>query len=314
MTGRIWLIAGPTASGKSALALTLAEALQTAGSGGEIVNADSMQLYAGLRVITAGPSPEETKRAPHHLFGTVDPADGWSVGRWQRAANGIIAAIRSRGRDAIVVGGTGLYFRALTHGLSEIPAVAADVRRSVGVEFEAMGEEAFRARLGRADPAAAARIAPGDRQRLARAWEVYVATGTSLTDHQARTEGALPAGSWSAVAIDPPRAALYQRCDARLAAMIDQGALDEVRRLMARKLAADLPAMKAVGVRELAAHLAGETTLEAALSAAQQETRRYAKRQTTWMRGQMGDWPRLTGLDARDHWRQFLALNPGLTA
>lgn len=309
MTGRIWLIAGPTASGKSALALTLAEAV-----GGEIVNADSMQLYAGLRVLTAGPSTEEVARAPHHLFGTVDPAVGWSVGRWQRAANATLAQIAARGRDAIVVGGTGLYFRALTHGLAEAPAVSADVRRSVGAEFEVMGEAAFRARLAEADPAAAARIAPGDRQRLARAWEVYVATGTSLTDHQAGAQGALPAGSWSAVAIDPPRDALYARCDARLAAMIEYGALDEVGGLMARNLAPDLPAMKAVGVRELAAHLRGETSLDAALAAAQQETRRYAKRQTTWMRGQMADWPRLTGLDARDHWRQFLALNPGLTA
>lgn len=309
MTGRIWLIAGPTASGKSALALTLAEAV-----GGEIVNADSMQLYAGLRVLTAGPSPEERKRAPHHLFGTADPADGWSVGRWQRAASEIIGDIRARSRDAVVVGGTGLYFRALTHGLAEIPAVAADVRRAAGVEFEALGEEAFRARLAKADPAAAARIAPGDRQRLARAWEVYVATGTSLTDHQARAEGALPAGSWRAVALDPPRAALYARCDTRLVGMVEHGALDEVRALMARNLDADLPAMKAVGVRELAAHLRGDATLEAALAAAQQETRRYAKRQTTWMRGQMADWPRLTGLDPRDHWRQFLALNPALTA
>ncbi|WP_430420209.1 tRNA (adenosine(37)-N6)-dimethylallyltransferase MiaA [Phenylobacterium sp.] len=309
MTGRIWLIAGPTASGKSALALSLAEAV-----GGEIVNADSMQLYAGLRVLTAGPSPEEAARAPHHLFGMVDPAEGWSVGRWQRAANAALTEIAARGRDAIVVGGTGLYFRALTHGLAEIPAVSADVRRSVGAEFEAMGEAAFRARLADADPAAATRIAPGDRQRLARAWEVYVATGTSLTDHQARAQGALPAGSWSAVAIDPPRDGLYARCDARLAAMIAHGALDEVRDLMARNLAPDLPAMKAVGVRELAAHLRGEASLETALAAAQQETRRYAKRQTTWMRGQMADWPRLAGLDSRDHWRQFLALNPGLTA
>lgn len=308
MTGRIWLIAGPTASGKSALALTLAEAVD-----GEIVNADSMQLYAGLRVITAGPSPEELARAPHHLFGTVDPADGWSVGRWLRAANEALAEIAARGRDAVVVGGTGLYFRALTHGLAEIPAIATDVRRSTAAEYEVMGEDAFRARLAKADPAAAARIAPADRQRLARAWEVYAATGVSLTDHQARADGALPAGSWRAAAIDPPREALYARCDARLEAMIEQGALDEVRALMARRLDPNLPAMKAVGVRELAAHLAGDASLADALAAAQQETRRYAKRQTTWMRGQMADWPRLSGLESRDHWRQFLALNPGLT-
>ncbi len=308
MTGRIWLIAGPTASGKSALALRLADAV-----GGEIVGADSMQLYADLRVLTARPSPEEEARAPHHLFGTVDAADGWSVGRWQRAAREVIADIQARGRDAVVVGGTGLYFRALTQGLSEIPPVAADLRRAIAVEYEALGEDAFRTRLARADPATAVRIAPGDRQRLSRAWEVYAATGTSLTDHQTTATGSLPAGSWSAVALEPPRAALYARCDTRLAAMASGGALDEIRALLTRNLDPALPAMKAVGVREFAAHLAGETTLDTAVTAAQQETRRYAKRQMTWMRGQMGDWPRLTGLDAHDHWRQFLALNPALT-
>jgi len=308
MEPRIWLIAGPTASGKSALGLRLAQA-----TGGEIVGADSMQLYAGLRVLTAGPSPEEQARAPHHLFGTVDPADGWSVGRWLRAASEVIADVRARGRHAIVVGGTGLYFSALTKGLAEIPHIAADVRRATAAEFDAMGEDAFRERLARADPAAAARIAPGDRQRLSRAWEVYAATGVSLSDYQASAEGALPAGSWSAVALEPPRAELYARCDARLTAMVAGRALEEVAALTARNLDPELPAMKAVGVREFAAHLRGEATVEAALAAAQQETRRYAKRQMTWMRGQMGDWPRVAALDPGDQWRQFLALNPGLT-
>jgi tRNA dimethylallyltransferase len=308
MTGRIWLIAGPTASGKSALAFKLAHA-----TAGEIVNADSMQLYTGLRVLTAGPSPEELSQAPHHLFGIVDPADGWSVGRWLRAASEVVDDIRNRNRDAIVVGGTGLYFRALTHGLAEIPHIAADVRRTAAAEFDVLGEDAFRARLAKADPSAAARIAPGDRQRLARAWEVYAATGTSLTDHQASAAGGLPAGSWSAVALDPPRAQLYARCDLRLHAMVAAGALGEVAALLARDLDPDLPAMKAVGVRELAAHLRGEATLEAAIAAAQQETRRYAKRQLTWMRGQMAEWPRLDAPDSSDQWRQFLALHPGLT-
>jgi tRNA dimethylallyltransferase len=305
---RIWLIAGPTASGKSAIGQRLAEA-----TGGEIVNADSMQLYRGLAVLTAGPSPQDLTRAPHHLFGTVDPADGWSVGRWLRAASEVIADIGARSRDAIVVGGTGLYFRALTHGLAEIPQVAADLRRATGAEFEILGEAAFRARLAKVDPAAAARIAPGDRQRLCRAWEVYAATGRSLTDHQAAAEGALPAGAWTAFALEPPRPALYARCDARLEAMIAAGALDEVRALLARDLDPDLPAMKAVGVRELAAHLRGEATLAEALAAAQQETRRYAKRQLTWMRGQMADWPRVVAQDHRDQWRQVLALYPALT-
>ncbi len=177
MEPRIWLIAGPTASGKSALALRLAETL-----GGEIVNADSMQLYADLRLLTARPSPEEEARAPHHLSGTVDAADGWSVGRWLRAALDVLDQIAGRGRHAIVAGGTGLYFRALTHGLAEIPPVPAEARREGEADFETLGEAAFRARLADADPAAAARIAPGDRQRLVRAWEVYAASGTALSD------------------------------------------------------------------------------------------------------------------------------------
>jgi len=307
MEPRIWLIAGPTASGKSALALRLAER-----TGAEVVNADSMQLYAGLRVITAGPSPEEMARAPHHLFGTVDPADGWSVGRWLRAASEVVADIRGRGRPVVVVGGTGLYFRALTKGLAEIPEVPAEVRAEAAADFERMGEAAFRARLADVDPAAAARIAPGDRQRLARAWEVYAATGEALSDLQQTGAPAIP--DWSAVALEPPRDALYARCDARLLAMVEQGALEEVRALIARNLDPALPAMKAVGVRELAACLRGEITLEAAIAAAQQETRRYAKRQMTWMRGQMADWPRLTTAEPCDQWRQFLALEPGLTA
>ncbi|WP_068874735.1 MULTISPECIES: tRNA (adenosine(37)-N6)-dimethylallyltransferase MiaA [unclassified Phenylobacterium] len=308
MTGRIWLIAGPTASGKSALGQELARS-----TGGEIVNADSMQLYAGLSVITAGPTADELAAAPHHLFGTVDPADGWSVGRWLRAASDIIADVGARGRDAIVVGGTGLYFSALTKGLAEIPEIPAEVRHAAAAEFEAMGEEAFRSRLATVDPAAATRIEVGDRQRLTRAWEVHAATGVCLTDHQARASGGLPAGSWTAVALEPPREALYARCDARLEAMIATGALDEVRALMARGLDPALPAMKAVGVRELAAHLRGETNLPTALAAAQQETRRYAKRQMTWMRGQMAGWPRIDAADHPHQWRQFLALHPTLT-
>lgn len=308
MRPRIWLIAGPTASGKSALALRLAER-----TGAEIVNADSMQLYAGLRVLTAAPSPDETLRAPHHLFGTVDPADGWSVGRWLRAATQLLEDIAARGRPAVVVGGTGLYFRALTRGLAEVPPIATDVRRATAAEYEALGEALFRERLATVDPAAAARIAPGDRQRLSRAWEVYAATGRSLTDHQASADGALPAGSWSAVALEPSRPQLYARCDARLQAMVRDGAVEEVRALLARDLGADLPAMKAVGVREFAAHLRGEIDLETAIAAAQQETRRYAKRQLTWMRGQMADWPRLDAADPELQWRQFIAREGSLT-
>ena len=281
--------------------------------GGEIVNADSMQLYAGLRVLTAGPSPEEAARAPHHLFGMVDPAEGWSVGRWLRAATGVLAEIRARGRHAVVVGGTGLYFRALTRGLAEVPDIPAEARRAAEADFERLGESAFRDRLAAHDPAAAGRIAPGDRQRLVRAWEVFAATGTPLTDWQRTGDPVIPEGGWSAVALEPPRAALYARCNARLEAMVAEGAVDEVAALMARDLASDLPAMKAVGVREFAAHLRGETTLAEAVARAQQETRRYAKRQMTWMRGQMADWRRITAEDGEAQWRQFIAPEPGLT-
>jgi len=305
MTGRIWLIAGPTASGKSALALRLA--LET---GGEIVNADALQLYADLRILSARPSAEEQAQAPHHLFGTVDAADGWSVGRWLRAAVPILGDIAARGRPAIVVGGTGLYFSALTQGLAEIPQVPAEVRREAQADYDMMGELSFRGRLGAHDPAAAIRIAPGDRQRLVRAWEVFAATDTPLSDWQQSGAPALAADAWRAVALEPPREALYARCDARLEAMVSAGVLDEVRALQSRNLDPALPALKAVGMREFSAHLAGETSLEVAVAAAQRETRRYAKRQTTWMRGRMADWPRLTEIDPEGQWRQFLALEP----
>ena len=302
MQRRIWLIAGPTASGKSALALRLADA-----TGAEIVNADSMQLYRDLRLLTARPSLEEEARAPHHLFGTVDAADGWSVGRWLRAAVETLAEIEARGRPAIVVGGTGLYFHALTRGLAEIPTVPAVARREAEGDFEALGEAAFRDRLAKADPAAAARIAPGDRQRLVRAWEVFAATGEPLSDWQRTGEPPLPREAWAAVALEPPREILYARCDARLEIMVRQGALDEVAALMARKLDPTLPAMKAVGVREFAACLRGEVSLAEALDAAQRETRRYAKRQLTWMRGQMADWPRATAAEAAGQWEEARA-------
>ena len=272
-----------------------------------------MQLYADLRLLTARPSPAEEASAPHHLFGTADGADGWSVGRWLRAASVVLSEIAARGRPAIVVGGTGLYFKALTVGLAEIPQVPAAVRDQAQDDYAAMGEMDFRGRLGAVDPAAAARIAPGDRQRLVRAWEVFAATETPLSDWQANGQPAIAAGDWRAVSLEPLREALYARCDARLGAMVEAGALEEVAKLAARKLDPALPIQKAVGVREFSAYLAGELALAAALAAAQQQTRNYAKRQTTWMRGQMTGWPRITDADAEGQWRSFLALNPALT-
>lgn len=302
---RIWLIAGPTASGKSALALHLAEHI-----GGEIVNADALQLYRDLSVLTARPSAEEEARVPHHLFGVADAADGWSVGRWLGAVRQVLAKIEG---PAIVVGGTGLYFNALTKGLADIPAVPAEVRAEVGERFEALGEDAFREALAKADPASAARIAPGDRRRLCRAMEVFEGTGTPITDWQGRTAPALSPNQWRAVVLEPDREALYARCDERLGWMVEHGALEEARALAARRLDPALPAMKAVGYRELAAHIAGEISLDEALDAARRETRRYAKRQMTWFRNQTPDWPRIGVISAKEQQRQFFALNPSLT-
>jgi tRNA dimethylallyltransferase len=261
--------------------------------GGEIVNADSMQLYGDLRILTARPGPDEEVTAPHHLFGVADAADAWSVGRWLNAATATMADIAGRGRPAIVVGGTGLYFRALTAGLAEVPAIAAQVRAASQALYDDVGEAAFREILARVDPDSEARIAGADRQRLTRAHEVFAASGRSLTAWQSETKPTLAARTWHGIVLEPSRAALYARCDARLATMIDSGALDEVARLIARRLDPRLPAMRALGVTPLAAHLRGELTLDKALARARQDTRRYAKRQLTWFRNQAPDWPRL---------------------
>ncbi|HEY5105198.1 MAG TPA: tRNA (adenosine(37)-N6)-dimethylallyltransferase MiaA [Caulobacteraceae bacterium] len=300
---RIWLIAGPTASGKSALALRLARAIC-----GEIVNADSMQLYRDLAILTARATPADEALAPHHLYGVADAADAWSAGRWLRAARDTLDQIAGRGRPAIVVGGTGLYFRALTVGLADIPAVPASVRAETGARFDRDGEAEFRRSLAKDDPASEARISPGDRQRLVRAGEVLAATGRPLSAWQGGAACGLPAGSWRAVVIEPPRDELYRRCDARLAAMVDAGALGEVSVLLARHLDPKLPAMKAVGVRELAAAVRGDTPLPVALAKAQQETRRYAKRQLTWFRRQTPDWPRVDAADAEGQWEELKEL------
>jgi len=301
----ITLIAGPTASGKSALALWLARR-----TGGEIVNADALQLYRDLRVLSARPSPEEEAAVPHHLFGVADAADGWSVGRWTREASPVLDAIAARQRPAIVVGGTGLYFRALTQGLAEVPAVPQAIAHALA----GLDEPALREHLAAVDPAAEARISPGDRQRLTRALAVAQATGRALSDWQADTRPLLAPGRWRGVVLEPPRDQLYARCDARLRAMVEQGALEEARALMARGLSPALPAMKAVGLRELAAYTDGAMPLPEALAEAQQSTRRFAKRQLTWFRNQTPDWPRIDASEPEAQQRQFLALGDALTA
>jgi tRNA dimethylallyltransferase len=283
----ITLIAGPTASGKSRLALELA-----ARTGAVIVNADSQQLYADLRVLSARPSAEEEALAEHRLYGVADAADAWSVGRWTRAILPLLETLRAQGRPALIVGGTGLYFTALTKGLADIPDVPIAAREEAGALYDTEGEAAFRLRLTAFDPPTAAAIAPGDRQRLTRAWAVARSTDRSLSDWQASTKPLLEPRTYERIVVEPDRAALYANCDARVAAMVEQGALDEVQALAARGLDPVLPAMKAVGVREFAAHLAGELPLDAAIEQVRQATRNYAKRQLTWFRNQTPDWPR----------------------
>ena len=273
--------------------------------GADIVNADSMQLYADLQVLTARPPREETLLAPHHLFGVADAADGWSVGRWLDAARAVLADIARWRRPAVVVGGTGLYFRALTQGLAEVPPVPRAVTDRLEREAGAAGELALRPRLAALDPEAEARIARGDCQRLLRALAVAEHTGRPLSAWQADTEPSLGPGHWRGIVLEPPRDALYAACDARLAAMFEDGAVEEVAALHGRRLDPALPAMKAVGVREIILHLEGRLSRGEALVRAQQETRRYAKRQLTWFRNQTPDWPRIVALGAEAQWRAF---------
>ena len=256
-----------------------------------------MQIYADLRILSARPSESEIALAPHHLYGVAEGADAWSVGRWSRAAAEVLAGVASRGRPAVVVGGTGLYFRALTEGLAEIP----DVPHAARLEAEALwsdgGEAAVRQALQAGDHESEARIEAGDRQRLLRALAVLSHTGTSLSEWQMRTTPLLSPDAWRGVVVDPDRAALYARCDARFSAMIDAGGLEEVRALLSRKLDPQTPIMKAMGVREIARYLNGEITLAAAIVEGQQATRNYAKRQLTWFRNQTPDWIRLAGVE-----------------
>ena len=283
------LIAGPTASGKSALALALAERV-----GGVIVNTDSMQVYRDLRIITARPGAAETARVPHLLYGHVDAAENYSVGSFLREAAGAVTEARAQGRIPIFTGGSGLYFKALIAGLAAIPPIPPEIRAAVRSRLEGYGAAALYAALSRRDPVAAARLRPADRARIARALEVVEATGRSITDwHQEGLPPPLDAARTAKIFLAPERAALYQRIDARFEAMLCDGALDEVRALARRGLDPLLPAMKAHGVPWLLRHLAGEMELAVAAAQAKKDTRHYAKRQFTWFRHQLADWPRV---------------------
>lgn len=284
------LIAGPTASGKSGLALELAAAC-----GGFVVNTDSMQVYDILNVLTARPEADALAAVDHFLYGHVHPSQDYSTGRWMADVTALLARPDHQGRTPVFVGGTGLYFRALTGGISQMPDVPGEVRARWRQRLGEEGPEALHPLLAEIDPEAAKRIKPQDGQRIIRALEIYEASGRPISHWQ---------GIHSAPLIDmdrvdrilllPDRVVLSERIEKRLRQMVDKGALDEVRELLALKLDPALPAMKAIGVPELAAHVRGETALETALQLAAISTRQYAKRQSTWFRNQLGpEWRQL---------------------
>jgi len=289
------VVAGPTASGKSGLAMGLAEELD-----GTIVNADSMQVYRDLRILTARPSRADEDRVPHLLYGDRDAAEAGSAADWAAAAQAAIRSVMDVGRRPVVVGGTGLYLKALMEGLAPIPAVPDEVRQRAQARRREIGDVAFHNELATRDPEIAARLHPGDSQRVLRAWEVIEATGRPLSEWQSEP-AAVPDMAFRVILVEPPRDELYRNCDSRFLDMIEVGAIDEVKALAARadaeQLNPALPIFKALGYPPLAGYLRGETPLDDAIVSAQQQTRNYAKRQTTWLRHQLtagdGDDPRI---------------------
>ncbi|KGB58284.1 tRNA dimethylallyltransferase [Sphingopyxis sp. LC363] len=278
------LIAGPTASGKSALAVALAKTLEN----GIVVNADASQVYADLAILSARPTAEEMDGVPHRLFGHVDAAEAHNAARWAAEARNVIAEAHAAGRVPILVGGTGLYLRTLLHGIAPVPEIDPRVREAV----RALPVAEAHAALAMADPAAATRLNPADTTRVARALEVVRATGRTLADwQQAREGGIADTIALAPLILLPPRDWLRTRCDTRLIQMFEGGAIQEVEALLARHLDPDLPAMRAIGVPQIAAFLRGEISRADALEAAQAATRQYAKRQYTWFRHQPpADW------------------------
>lgn len=277
------IIGGPTGSGKTALALDLAERI-----GGAIVNADSMQQYRDLRIITARPTLADHRRARHHLYGHLPAEKPGSVGEWLRRATRVVDEIRSQERVPIVVGGTGLYLKALLKGIAAVPDIPSEIRLATSERFDELGVPGFHQDFAKRDPEHAALLEPGDRQRLIRAAEVLEATGKSLLywRSQPQKRATLPEPIVG-VALMPPRAALHRRIEQRLQKMIEAGALEELEALRQRDLPHDLPLMKAVAVPELLANLDGKLDLTTAIKRAAAKTRQYAKRQMTWLRHQL---------------------------
>lgn len=277
------VVAGPTASGKSHLAVALA-----ARFGGEVINADSMQVYRDLHVLTARPGAAETARVPHHLYGVAASDEAGSAGRWLEMARAVAAEVWGRGGLPVFCGGTGLYLKVLMEGIAPVPDVPAGAVAAAGDIYDDIGGAAFADRLRAVDPEAAARLNAGDRQRLVRAYSVATETGRTLAEWQAgqSTEPGL-AARFLTIRLMPDRAELYARIEARLDAMVGAGALDEVAALAAQGLAAELPVMKSLGVPEFLGHLAGDVSLDDAVAKAKQATRNFAKRQSTWFRHQL---------------------------
>lgn len=299
----IFCIAGPTASGKSQCALTLAQQC-----GGEIINADALQVYDGLKILSARPRDDELSQIPHHLYGYVPLSTHYSVGAWLNDIRPVIFDILARGNSPIITGGTGLYFKALTEGLAVIPEPdPAAMQHAHDIEKRS-GIDGLRAEAERLDPAAFARILGADRHRLLRVISVALGTERTLSAWQSRpAEPFLPRGTWRGAALMPERAQLYEQINTRYADMVGNGGLAEAKSIHKLGLPRNLPALKAIGLRELLAHLDGETDLGTAIAAAQQSTRRFAKRQMTWMRGQLPDWPQL---DTSSAMQQLLLAAP----
>jgi tRNA dimethylallyltransferase len=295
------LIAGPTASGKSALALALAES-----SGGVIVNADSTQIYRDLPIVSAAASEDDRRRAEHRLYGIRDGAEPCSAAEWAELAKAEIREAHRNQQLPILVGGTGLYIRTLLDGIAPVPPIDPRIRKRVRVR----SAEENRSELERLDPGAADRLNPADRTRIARALEVVASTGRTLAGWQSCREGGIASQiDLKPLILLPPRQWLYERCDSRFAKMVENGAIDEVKALLARELDPSLPVMRAIGVREIAAFIRGELTREEMLEKGQQATRNYAKRQYTWFAHQPPpEWPRFVGPMEGDAVGQALAL------
>ena len=275
------------------MALGLAERL-----GGVVINADSMQVYRDLRILSARPSADDEARAPHRLYGMMSADDPCSVGRWLPWARREVARAHEAGQVPIVVGGSGLYLNALTEGIAVMPEVPDAVRAAVRERLRAQGAAALHAELHRCDPDMADRLRPSDPQRIARALEVLEASGRSLLHWQAQAPAGGLEARWLGLVLQLPRELLYRRCDIRLAAMLHEGGLDEVAALLARGLDPALPAMRALGVPHLILHLRGECDRQSALVAAQTATRQYAKRQLTWFRHKMISWNAIEAQDS----------------